>query len=234
VESHVHPRFAYKRFAADKLKGGSFVDLSEGARHNRQLVRNWFCEQCEKVFEETATAKWLDDLKDLSEKKYSYESFLLTFGVSLVYRYCLLDTEDGTPRLDNLRMLQRPFQVWRDFLLRKRKSLGPYTIHAFLEPSDSVNHRDAMIGGQIIYNNGLVITRTGPLVLFGVIARSQLTSTEAKRWALTEIQFSDGFIDVIRKSDRHMGITEEMVYALNATGDYCLDRMASFVNEQSS
>jgi hypothetical protein len=228
VESHVHSKLAYRRFAADPQNGGNFIDLSKLSRHNRQLRRRWFCGQCEDLFAETKTASWFDNLGDLSAGEYNYGPFLQTFAVSLAYRYALLDLEDGVPNAKNREMLRRPMQYWRDFLLKKRTTLGSYSMHGFLEAKGSAVDSDATLGGQVMYCNGMIIIRTGPLIVFGVIAKPRMSGTEAARWALTEILPVSGLLSVIHRAEKHPGITEEMAACLNVAGEYCMTRSIEF------
>jgi len=138
--SHVHSRLAYRRFASD-APGTPFIDLAEMSRHNRQLQRRWFCRSCEAKFEhdgETPIASWLDRVDSLAQSEYEYGPFLHSFAASLVYRYCLLELEDGDPPTSNRALLTEPMHAWRELLLRK-KATGIYTLHGFLIPADQEN-----------------------------------------------------------------------------------------------
>jgi hypothetical protein len=224
VESHVHSRLAYKRYAMNP-RGGAFIDLAERRRHNFQLQRRWFCAECEGRFEESATARWLDKLQIASGPAISYDAFLKTFAVSLVYRYALLDPEDGKPPLVNLRMLTKPVEVWRDYLLRRRKDVGVYTVHGIIVPDDAKNGPwEAALGGQIVYCNELIITRTGPLVIFGLMSKKNLSPVEVRQWSETEISSAGGNLPIVRKSDNFWALTPEMCQALNTTGRWCIQQ----------
>jgi hypothetical protein len=222
-ESHVLPRMAYKRFAASS-KGGAFLDVAEGSRHSRQLKRRWFCCDCEKAFCETETAAWFDSLGDLCNERYDYGEFLRTFAISLSYRYALLELEDGAPPEANRAMLRKPMQIWRDVLLERRTSLGPYTVHGFLETPSSVSNWDPSLGGQTIYCHGLIVVRTGPLIIFGAFAKPRMSASEAACWSASEINAGNK-INVVHRETGHPGLTQEMVATLNVVGEYCFNRL---------
>jgi hypothetical protein len=235
--SHIHPRLAYKRFASEN-PGAPFLDLAELTRHNRQLRRRWFCRSCEQIFErggETLTASWLDQVSKLTQPEYEYGPSLHTFAVSLVYRYCLLELEDGIPSTANREMLRRPMKVWREVLLGKKKNIGIYSVHGMLVPADDENGPwEAAVGGQVAYINGLVLTRTGPLILIGLLGKDGFSPFEARQWSATEVSNMGGRMRVVRKSDNFWALTPAICDALNVSGRWCHDRNQQFNAQQTA
>jgi hypothetical protein len=222
--SHVYPAFAYKRFVSDLTAGGSFADLAELRRHNRQFKHYWFCNNCESRFGETETAAWLEAIPSAAPSA-TYGPHLFTYAVSVMLRCALRERQDGTVSQQYKSALSAPIKVWREYLLGKRKGVGVHTVHGFLAGQDE---NDAAwptgLGGQVAYAEDLVITRTGPLVVFGLLAKTNLSVTEAKRWSATEISPSGGNILVVRKSDNYAGITLQMANTLNITEQWCINQ----------
>jgi hypothetical protein len=237
LESHVHPRLAYRRFAVER-NGSPFVDLAELTRHQRQLKRRWFCRPCESKLEqggETPTARWLDELTSALPARALYGPSLTYFAVSLAYRYALLELEDGEPSLTSRRILSKPIAIWRDFLKGARKQLGVYNMHGILVPSDEQNGPwEAALGGQVSYFDRLVLSRTGPLVTFGLLNKERLSQHEAKQWSVTELRPAGGTISVVRKSDNRWATTPEMRRMLDHTGKWCFDRTTEFQKSRTT
>jgi hypothetical protein len=126
-------------------------------------------------------------------------------------------------------------EAWRNVLLGKKKNVGVYTVHAMLVPSDGENGPwEAVLGGQVAYIDGLVLTRTGPLLIFGLLGKDGFTSLEAKQWSETEVPKLGGRIKVVRKSDNYWAITPALCQALNSTGRWCFDRTQQFHNQSNA
>jgi hypothetical protein len=92
--SHLIPKFVYKRYVSNLDRGGSFVDLKDLLRVNRHLVRNWFCTECEGLFAETYAADILREV-DRGRVGLRYDGQLLRFAASLAYRMCLRELNEG-------------------------------------------------------------------------------------------------------------------------------------------
>jgi hypothetical protein len=119
-------------------------------------------------------------------------------------------------------------RAWRDVLLRRKSTTGIYTLHGFLVPADEENGRwEAALGGQIAYANGLVLTRTGPLTIIGLLQKD-FSEFEARQWSAIEILTRGGRLRVVRKSDHYWAISPALANALNHTGRWCNDRTLSF------
>ncbi len=62
--SHIWSKFGYKRYVSNQEKGGSFVDLMESRKHNKQKTDKWFCKECEQQFEEGYAANVLRQIEE--------------------------------------------------------------------------------------------------------------------------------------------------------------------------
>src|SRR5262249_47177199 len=97
IDSHVWPKFAYKRYAADQSAGGSFVDLGKMRIHNLHEKRPWFCQDCDGVtlsqFEDYA-AQFCRAIEARPTDPRPYNDRLLKFAVSISWRTSKLFLED--------------------------------------------------------------------------------------------------------------------------------------------
>ncbi len=231
MESHIHPRLAYKRFACG-ANGAPFIDLAKQKRHSSQLQRFWLCSDCEQRFEqrgETPTAKWLDNLPSMDRDYVNYGDHLSYFSCSLAFRYAHLELEEGKPPKANQEMLKKPLAIWREFLLGLRKQTSQFTTHGILVPADEENGPwEAALGGQVAYANKMIICRTGPLVTFSLLSRGNFSPSEMTQWSKNELVPAGGQIPIVRKANNHWATTPEMRFVLDLTGRWCYDQTAAF------
>lgn len=231
--SHLLPRFAYKRYVSNPKRGGSFVDLQEMREHNRQLKKDWFCEDCEKLFAETYAADLLTQL-DSNRTGCKYTDELLRFAASLSFRTCLYDLYDGDSGNANDALLRRVCKPWRDYLLGKTQTVRPYSQHAYVI-ADIDSPWAGRMGCEVAYVHNLVITQIGPLVVFGML-QDKSGASQRERWALEKSELTDagGVLPNITQSEHNYVLTDDMTAELNHAGIWCVKKANEFESSQRS
>ena len=232
-DSHIYPRFAYKRYVANQDRGGSFVNLESGRHHNKQLKRFWFCENCEKKFGETYGASFLDCVESNSHDSYAYESEFLRFVVSLTWRVAKLNHLECPAR--DIRIIRDSVRpacgIWQDFLRDKRRCILPYSIHAFIAFGQDGVERDVewhkCLGGQIFPIEKLVVIRLGPLLIVGLLDRKNLTPADLLLWESSEVRQKGGWVRRIQKQRQNCDLTEDFCRVLNRIEERCIKNAAS-------
>lgn len=225
--SHVLPKSAYKRYVSNLDRGGQFVDLGRMARDSRQLKRPWFCLDCEKLFGESYAGKILTEL-DRSRTGCKYTGELLRYATGLSLRTCLLDLHEGETSINNAAILRRVRGVWREYLLGKTQTVGPYTQHVCIV-ADLDSLWSQRIGGQVAYVHNLVITQIGPLIVFGRLkGQSRLTRDERNALNRTELTNNGGMLQTISQTEKNLALTDDMADLLNHADQWCIDRASEF------
>lgn len=221
--SHLLPKFGYRRYIADPKRGGSFVDLHAQREHSRQLTRGWFCAGCGGKFAETYAANVLSQL-DQNRSNLRYSKGLLRFATSLSWRACLHELDAGKPQPSNRAILRPALKKWRSYLLGKSLSVGQFTQHAFVfAPSDYP--WEQRMGCEIAYAHHLVVSQIGPLVCFGLLGKKGLDRRDAKVLSQSEWTDAGGVLPVISEFQINDLLTDEMAQALNHVTSWCIDKI---------
>ena len=198
VDSHVWPRFAYKRYVSDHKKGGQFIDLQMGNLNaQRQYTQPWFCEHCDRDVlgkNEKFAAELCDKLEKAPTDTHPYDGCLLPFAVSISWRTvkCVCD---GKQRSGD-ELVEVASRRWKDYLRGKERHIGPYTQHLFV-----VFDRDASmhkaLGGGVFVHERLVLSQIGPLFIIGLLDRSHLSVADLDVWSHSKISDEGGTIKPI-------------------------------------
>lgn len=209
-DSHVWPRFGYKRYVSDPKKGGQFFDVHQQTMHNKQRRYFWFCKTCEHVIGrgEHSAAEFCNALDKAPTAAHLYDRLLLQFAVSLSFRTLLMSLEEGISAPNEVLTAAR--RRWRDFLLGKTHSLGPHTQHAIIVFDASGGHQHKAIGGQVVEPLNLVCTQFGPLFFAGLLGRGGLTAQDRAAWAVSQLLPQGGSITPI--SAWRVGVNIAMEY----------------------
>jgi hypothetical protein len=143
LDSHVLPSFGYKRYVADQQKGGVFGDLSRLKFHGEQYTEPLFCAKCdnERISQcENEAARWLQRFEANPTAPTPYGEFLLKFTASLSLRWALCYLLKNPNA--NAAAVTPAIRCWKQFLLRNRADVAPYTQHAFLvfDPINGVHN----------------------------------------------------------------------------------------------
>jgi hypothetical protein len=206
-ESHVWPRFVYKRFVSGA--GGQFLDLTDLTWDSKQVVRPWFCWDCEQQIgkSEDRTARLLASLTADPDSPVEYGPWLLRFAVSMSFRISTFFAEERSElQCETVRSAMRR---WRRFLLDRERSVGVYTQHAFI-PFDKENKLQRAIAGNVWPERGMVFSQVGPLFVVGLYDRKRLSLSDLRAWNEQMIR-GEGRLSPLR----------EWRVGKNATWDLC-------------
>jgi hypothetical protein len=209
--SHVWPKFAYRRYVANQQIGGAFADLDTLHKTSRQKTRSWFCKNCEQLFGESYTARFLDGLQS-NRAAVDYDSEdLLRFAVSCSLRTCLFELEEQINAPTRKKLIQ-PCDAWRTYLLNEASNVAPYTQHAYIFDLTDVDGRMGML---VDYGHGFAITHIGPFLIFGLIRALPLNGQEA--WALdqSKVRINGGKAPILIADEVNYSLTESMRNALD-------------------
>jgi hypothetical protein len=192
-DSHVWPKFAYKRFVANLQKGGQFVDLHKHTLSSHQYTRNWFCRECEGVLSKTEAyaVQILTKMERDPTKDHPYDERLLPFITSISWRSLKFQTAGDHPR-----SVEGPWKaasVWRRYLLGKQGGVKAYTQHVYNIIDNSFG-LDKMLGGVVLDKWGLALSQIGPLIIVGILEPEKLTDDERAVWDNSKVRSSGGVI----------------------------------------
>jgi hypothetical protein len=192
VESHVWPKFAYKRYVSDLSKGGSFLDLRKGAISNAQYKRAWFCPTCDNErlgSVENSAAGFCRTLEAGQSAPVRYDDRFLRFATSVSWRTLKLWMEEQPTRPTE--SLKRVLRQWKDFLNEKKNDVGPFTQHLFVVFGALVDWHKAL-GGTVFSREQVVLSQVGPLFIAGLLERNHLNASERRSWDHSKIARSGG------------------------------------------
>ena len=197
IDSHVWPKFAYKRFVANQDKGGQFADLSTLTLTNRQYTRYWFCRSCEDVLGQTETyvAQLCDRMEKAPRAIHAYDERLLRFVVSISWRSLKLHHENMKNSV--LEMKWPGVRLWRQYLLGEVARIEPYNQHVFNIIGAPIG-LDKALGGQPDSDHTPVISQIGPLLMVGHLKPQGLTAKEKLTWNNTKVGRSGSIIQLRR------------------------------------
>lgn len=194
IDSHIWPRFAYKRYASDLTKGGSFLDLRAMRTSNSQYTRPWFCKECDTVAlgrMEAYASEFCSGLEKRPTAAHDYDERLLQFAASISWRTAKYYLEDATqPLAQETRLACRQ---WKDYLRGKRSGMGPFTQHLFIV-FDPVIGLHRALGGEVFPDQRLVLSQIGPLIIVGLLSRKGLPLSELKVWEQSELRSAGGTV----------------------------------------
>lgn len=228
-DSHVWPKFAYKRYVAEQAHGGRFTDLVKETHHNKQVTEYLLCADCEERLSraERSTAQFLTQAGQRPTTSHQYGPPFHDFVVSISWRTTLYYIRSTVHGADTLR---EPLRYWKQCLLGKRRQLGPYSQHGFLSFGQSLPGKDAewhrSLGGQVFVHEGLVLSRIGPLLLVGMLKRSQLSLAEIRIWEKSRIWPVGGAIHLVTKSQPQDALTPAFAKLLNRLEQELIDAAA--------
>lgn len=219
-DSHVWPKFAYKRYVSDVKRGGSFTDLYKQKHHNKQVTDYLFCTGCEQrlSLSEKNARQFLERVERNPTCSHDYEALLHYFAVSISWRTALYNLRSG-PEKNTPAMLKKPRRYWREFLVGKRAAVRPYSQHGFIAFGQTIEGKDAewhkSLGGQVFLKERLVLSRIGPLLLVGILDRGHLSMKEIRTWELSRLRRNGGVIGPIAKNCPEEALTSKFARLLN-------------------
>lgn len=219
-DSHYFSKFAYKRYVSNQARGGSFADLKSRKHHNKQLKDYLLCDECEERFctSESIAAQFLSRVDGNPASDHEYDQSMKYFAVSISWRNAVHSVRSDFP--SEMPVLLRPAcRYWSQYLLAKRKNVGPYSQHAFIAFGENIPGKDAewhkTLGGQIFYEERLVLSRIGPLLIVGLLDRRRLTLSEIRTWERSRLHPTAGIIRPISKHRREDSLTPAFARLLN-------------------
>lgn len=195
-ESHVWPKFGYKRYVSDQAKGGQFVDLARQRFSNRQYKRNWFCGGkggCEEILskDETYVAGLCDRIEEDPAAEVAYDGRMLRFATSVTWRAMKFHYDQLQPRAVESRW--EAYTHWKRFLRGSRPGVAPYTQHVYLMSGEQARFKKAM-GGVVQEAASVVVSQVGPLLFAGLLAPHLLSDEDRRIWKNSQIQRDGGII----------------------------------------
>jgi hypothetical protein len=219
-DSHYLSKFAYKRYVSNQARGGRFADLKSQKHHNKQLTDYLLCDECEERFcaSESSAAQFLSRVEGNPTSDHEYDNSMHYFAVSISWRIAVHSLRSGFPK--EMPVLLRPAsRYWSRHLLAKRKDVGPYSQHAFIAFGENIPGKDAewhrMIGGQIFFEERLVLSRIGPLLIAGLLDRAHLILSEIRTWERSRLHPTAGIITPISKHRYEDSLTPGFARLLN-------------------
>jgi hypothetical protein len=197
-DSHVWPKFAYKRFAADQSKGGQFADLSKQRLSSEQYTRYWFCGDCEQKLGigETYAAQLCSRIEADPNADQAYDDTLLRFATSISWRTLKAFTEDED--VGALRSKWEAYNHWKRYLRGSRPGINPYTQHLFVV-IDKAHGLDRALGGRIVPELALVLSQIGPLFIVGQLDPSRLSADDERTWHNSRLRAIGGTISPVKQ-----------------------------------
>ena len=175
VDSHVWPKFAYKRYASDLNKGGAFLDLSKKKLTNAQYTAYWFCEECDNETlsaGETHAGQLCAALDAQPTVARAYDHRLLAFVTSISWRSAMHHVVSGGVRDEG--RLREAMRHWQQYLLGRKSRVEPFTQHLLVVyPTDFDTHK--ALGGQVFLDKHLLLSQIGPLLIVGLLGHKQLS-----------------------------------------------------------
>lgn len=198
INSHIWPRFAYKRYVSDLRKGGQFLDLQTGNPNaQKQYTRPWFCEHCDRDVlgkDEKYAAEFCNKLEKNPTDAHAYDGCLSSFAVSISWRTVKSWREGRRRSGDGL--TDKASRRWKDYLRGKERNLGPYTQHLFIVfDRDASMHKG--LGGGVFTDENLVLSQIGPLFIIGLLDRKHLSVTDLDVWSHSKLLEEGGTIKPI-------------------------------------
>lgn len=220
-KSHVLSKLAYGRYVAND-KNGSCIKLDTLQEDSRQVTRHWFCGDCEKLFGETYTARFLDRV-EANRTDCRYEEDLLRFIVSCSLRTCYHQLEHESD-FKTRNGLTPAMKAWKAYLLKKAGDVGSFTQHAFVVRDDTV--WDERLGMYVSYPHNLVFTQIGPLICFGVLG----DTPEIDQWTLKSsmVRPTGGVLGNLVSHSCNWELTDDMRRVIEYADEHCNYRVVEF------
>lgn len=226
VQSDIWPRFGYKLYAADQAQGGVFADLKELRIHGKRYTEPLFCQKCDNETlsqHEKQAAEWCRVYDKTPQSPRDYGAWLLPFVTSLSLRTVLYRSN---PTKDEA--IYRPaIRHWRRFLLRKRRDVLPYSQHLFIVFDRELGSHDGMCG-LCNPKHRFVFTQFGPLWIFALLERANLSLGDLRAWDHSQISCAGGTIEPVSAWHEGKTITMELINFLFERRETVLKKAVRF------
>jgi hypothetical protein len=195
-DSHVWPKFAYKRFAADQSKGGRCADLSKQRLSNEQYTRDWFCGECEQsmAVNEKYAAEFCSRIESDRTSDQSYDGRLLRFATSISWRTLKYHTEEVHRGAIRSRWIA--YDYWKRYLRGTRSGINPCTQHVYVM-TDNNSGGELAVGGTIYAHQSLILSQIGPLLIVGKLGQQSLSASEERIWQMSKLRGTGGALKVV-------------------------------------
>ncbi len=191
---HVWPAWAYRDYVSELNRGGRFLHVGDGKLDNHPERYYWFCPRCE-----NETLGGLDryasvlcrGIESAPDTPVSYDARLLQFAVSISWRTAKAFIERHATRVTP--ELRKACRHWKTYLLGRRRHVEPFSQHLFVVHDPSMERHHAL-GGNYFSKADFVFTQIGPLWIFGLVSRRNLSLKELKEWDQSKLSPSGGTI----------------------------------------
>jgi hypothetical protein len=219
-DSHIWPKFAYKRYVSDQNKGGSFTDLGAIKHHNKQVTDYLLCQACEQRFSrfEAYAAEFLNRVEREPQLGHAYDKPLHDFAVSVSWRVAQHNVNAGVKDRE-AKLLRSACKTWRLYLLGKKNDIAQFSQHAFIAFGQNIEGKDAEwhkgLGGEVFPDEWLVLSRIGPLLIVGLLGRRHLSLKEIEAWERSRLQLAGGAVRPIAKLRHEEVLTPAFARLLN-------------------
>jgi hypothetical protein len=198
VQSHVLPKFSYKKFVSDQSTGGSFIDVQRGQIHNRQFTTPLLCQRCDnELFAglESYASRFCERILHRPQEPHAYDETLLRFAASISWRVVRYYISAGQNQTDR-HLLKKPSRRWKEYLLEERPDVRPFSQHIFVLVGGEVDWHKGL-GGEVFADDELVLSQVGPLYMVGLLERRHISAKERNIWLQSELCPTGGTITPI-------------------------------------
>jgi hypothetical protein len=198
VQSHVLPKFSYKKFVSDQSTGGSFIDVQRGQIHNRQFTTPLLCQRCDNELVaglESYASRFCERILHGPQEPHAYDETLLRFAASISWRVvrCCVPASQTKAARD---LLKKPSRRWKEYLLEQRPDVRPFSQHIFVLVGGEVDWHKGL-RGEVLAEDELVLSQVGPLYMVGLLERRNLSAKDRRIWSESELRPGGGTITPI-------------------------------------
>ena len=192
-DGHISPRFGYKRYITGQ--GGRYFDSGKDKFETKQRTEYMFCHKCETIRTgslDSWGAKFLAgfETEPYLHHVYNDEQFL-RWTVSLSLR-ALISEDLHHP--ERLTAAHEAMEQWKDYLLRLKPSVAPFTQHAFLRYFEEDSHFQKLLDWDYFPEEGLTFFQMGPLVTFGLTRRANWSRVDKDAADASMVKRDGGYI----------------------------------------
>ena len=230
-DSHVWPKFAYKRYAADVAKGGRFADLFTMTLHNKQYTLYWFCTDCEEKIgvSESSTARLCSRIEEDPDASQPYDENFLKFASSMSWRTLKFYHQDKPN--SQIERKWHAAKIWKQHIRGTRGGVSPFSQHVFVI-NDNPHGFDKFIGGMVAPDNSLVLSQIGPLLIVGQLMPELLSVEDKAVWRASQIPQPGGTVKPLRRwvtgyDPKSRNITVRIAFILGLNQQDVLGKVAS-------
>jgi hypothetical protein len=230
VDSDIWSRFGYKLYAADQAQGGVFADLKTLRIHGKRYTQPSFCQKCDNETlsqHEKKGAEWCREYDRMPQSPRAYGEWLLPFLTSLSLRTVL----SASNSMKDEAIYRPAMRHWRHFLLSKRRDVLPYSQHLFIVFDRELGSHNGMCG-WCNPKKRFVFTQFGPLWIFALLERGNLSLGDLRVWDHSQVSRVGGTIEPVSAWHEGKTITTELLKFLFERREIMLNKAVQFADRE--